>query len=141
MDEILVSACILVGAGFIFTGAVGLLSLPDFFSRLHGPTKASTLGVGATLVASILYFALLQGEVSARELPIALFLFLTAPVSAHLMARAALHLAVDSVTGMPDDPATHLAGYRREAEPVGADADELAAEHDGSPEEREPGDE
>lgn len=114
--ELVVSVCILLGAGFAFTGAVGLVRLPDFFSRLHGPTKASTLGVGALLLASVLYFALLQGDLSLRELLVALFLFLTAPVSAHLMARAALHLAVDSVTRMPEEPRTHLAAYREEAE-------------------------
>lgn len=114
ISEIVVSACILLGAGFIFTGAVGLLRFPDFFSRLHGPTKATTLGVGGMVLASVLYFALFQGDASLRELLVALFLFLTAPVSAHLMARAGLHLAVDSATGMPDDPADHLAAYRQE---------------------------
>lgn len=114
-EEILVSAFILLGAGFTFTGALGLLRLPDFYSRLHGPTKATTLGVGGLLLASVLYFALLEGSLGVRELLVALFLFLTAPVSAHLMARAALHLAVDSETEMPEDPATHLEGYRAEA--------------------------
>lgn len=112
--EIVVSACILVGAGFTFTGALGLLRLPDFFSRLHGPTKASTLGVGGLVLASVLYFALMQGELALRDLLVALFLFLTAPVSAHLMARAALHVAVDSATATPDEPATHLEAYREE---------------------------
>lgn len=112
--EAVVSACILVGAGFAFTGALGLLRLPDFFSRLHGPTKATTLGVGSLVLASVLYFALFQGDLGLRELLVALFLFLTAPVSAHLMARAGLHVAVDSVTGEPDEPRTHLAAYREE---------------------------
>jgi len=110
--EVLVSAFVLIGAGFTFTGALGLLRLPDFYSRLHGPTKATTLGVGGLLLASVLYFSLVEGDPSLRELLVALFLFLTAPVSAHLLARAALHLAVDSVTEMPLDPATHLEGYR-----------------------------
>jgi multicomponent K+:H+ antiporter subunit G len=112
MAEILVSLCILLGAGFIFTGAVGLLWLPDFYSRLHGPTKATTLGVGALILASVLYFALFQGELSLREFLVALFLYLTAPVSAHLMARAGLHRLVDSSTRMPEEPGTHLDGYR-----------------------------
>lgn len=121
--EIVVSACILVGAGFIFTGALGLLRLPDFFSRLHGPTKATTLGVGGLVLASVLHFSLVQGDVEIRELLVALFLFLTAPVSAHLMARAALHVAVDSVTRMPDEPATHLEAYREEDEGGGGSTD------------------
>lgn len=121
--EVVVSALVLVGAGFIFTGALGLLRLPDFFSRLHGPTKATTLGVGGLVLASVLYFSLLGGDVEVRELLVALFLFLTAPVSAHLMARAALHLAVDSVTERPDEPRTHLAAYREEDEGGGESAE------------------
>lgn len=123
--ELVVSVCILLGAGFAFTGALGLLRLPDFYSRLHGPTKATTLGVGALLLASVLHFAFLQGDLSPRELLVALFLFLTAPVSAHLMARAALHLAVDSATRMPEEPGSHLAAYREEA-------GEAAAEETGN---------
>jgi multicomponent K+:H+ antiporter subunit G len=130
--EIVVSACILVGAGFTFTGALGLLRLPDVFSRLHGPTKASTLGVGGLVLASVLYFALLQGEVALRDVLVALFLFLTAPVSAHLMARAALHLAVDSATGMPDEPATHLEAYREENGEGGRAGEGAAEVPDGS---------
>lgn len=129
--ELVVSACILLGAGFTFTGALGLLRLPDFFSRLHGPTKASTLGVGGLVLASVLYFGLVQGDLGLRELLVALFLFLTAPVSAHLMARAGLHLAVDSVTGTPDEPRTHLAAYR-EGDREGAEGDGAGRE---SPEE------
>lgn len=126
--EVVVSACILVGAGFVFTGALGLLRLPDFFSRLHGPTKATTLGVGGLVLGSVLYFALVQGELGVRDLLVALFLFLTAPVSAHLMARAALHVGVDSVTGMPDEPATHLEAYREE----GGEADGAAEGAEGA---------
>ncbi len=80
------------GASFALIGSIGLVRLPDFFSRLHGPTKATTLGVGGTLVASALYFSLHEEGVSLHELLIMLFLFITAPVSAHLMAKAALHL-------------------------------------------------
>ncbi|MCU0937109.1 MAG: monovalent cation/H(+) antiporter subunit G, partial [Gammaproteobacteria bacterium] len=52
MVELLVSALLLVGAGFALVGSVGLARLPDFFMRLHGPTKATTLGVGAMIVGS-----------------------------------------------------------------------------------------
>lgn len=99
--ELLVSVFLLVGAGFALIGSIGLARLNDFYSRLHGPTKATTLGVGGTLIASSIYFSVRGDGVSLHELLVAVFLFLTAPVSAHLMARAALHLGVDSVSAGP----------------------------------------
>ncbi|HBD20915.1 MAG TPA: Na+/H+ antiporter subunit G [Arenimonas sp.] len=89
--EILVCALLLGGGAFALVGSWGLAKLGDFFKRLHGPTKASTLGVGGVLLASMLWQAM-QGTPSLRELLITLFLFLTAPVSAHLLAKAAMAL-------------------------------------------------
>jgi multicomponent K+:H+ antiporter subunit G len=93
LSEILVSLFLLLGAAFALIGAIGLASLPDFFTRLHGPTKATTLGVGGMLVASIIHFTG-QGRVTVHEVLIITFLFITAPVSAHLLIRAALHLGM-----------------------------------------------
>lgn len=87
--ELLIAVLLLVGAGFALVGSWGLAKLQDFFKRLHGPSKATTLGVGCVLIASMLWFAL-QGRGSGHELLITLFLFLTAPVSAHLLVKAAL---------------------------------------------------
>lgn len=98
--EILISAFLLLGAGFALIGSWGLAKLPDFYTRLHGPSKASTLGVGGMLVASILYFTA-QGEPGLHELLVTLFLFISAPVSAHLLAKAALHLKLKSVAKLP----------------------------------------
>jgi multicomponent K+:H+ antiporter subunit G len=89
--EILVCVLLLLGGGFALVGAWGLARLSDFFKRLHGPTKASTLGVGGVLLAAMLWEAM-QGQPSLRYLLITLFLFMTAPVSAHLLAKAALAL-------------------------------------------------
>ncbi len=89
--EIVISILVLVGAFFTLVGSIGLIKLPDFFMRLHGPTKATTLGVGSILIASTLYYLTFKGEISLHEILITLFLFITAPVSAHLMAKAALH--------------------------------------------------
>lgn len=91
--EILVSLFLLIGAGFALIGSLGLAWLPDFYTRLHGPTKATTLGVGGMLIASMIYFSA-KGELSLHELLITLFLFITAPVSAHLISKAALHLEI-----------------------------------------------
>jgi multicomponent K+:H+ antiporter subunit G len=56
--------------------------------RLHGPTKAATLGIGALLIASMLYFLLARGHLSFHELLITIFVFLTAPVTALMVAKA-----------------------------------------------------
>jgi multicomponent K+:H+ antiporter subunit G len=92
--DLLIGALLLVGAAFALVGAWGLARLSDFFKRLHGPTKASTLGVGCVLVASMLYFTFRPGSagVALHELLVTLIIFLTAPVAAHLLVQAALAL-------------------------------------------------
>ena len=96
--DALVALLLVVGAVFTLVGAIGLVRFPDFFMRLHAPTKATTLGVGGVLLASVL-MSWSQGQWGVRELLITLFLFITAPVSANLMAKAALHLRVVSRAG------------------------------------------
>jgi multicomponent K+:H+ antiporter subunit G len=93
--ELLVSIALLIGAFFTVVGSIGLLRFPDFLSRLHAPTKATTLGLGAILVGSLLHLAARHAQVSLHEPLIILFLFMTAPVSAYLLARAAMHLSRD----------------------------------------------
>ncbi|CAG0973224.1 Na(+)/H(+) antiporter subunit G [Methylophilaceae bacterium] len=92
LTEYLVAILVLVGASFTLLGSIGLARLPDFFMRLHGPTKTTTLGVGAMVMASAIYFSVTGPGISLHEIAVTLFLFITAPVSAHLMAKAALHL-------------------------------------------------
>ncbi len=101
MIDFLLSVLILTGAIFTFIGSLGLARLQDFYTRLHGPTKATTLGVGCLLIASALYFSIRDGGVSLHEVLVSLFLFITAPVSAHLLAKAALHLKVKSLATLP----------------------------------------
>ncbi len=97
MLEWILSALIVIGAFFTLVGSIGLYKLPDFFMRLHGPTKATTLGVGAILIASVLYFTFMIDDISLHEVLITVFLFITAPISAHLMAKAALHIRLKRV--------------------------------------------
>ncbi len=101
MLEVLISALILTGAGFTLIGSLGLLRLRDFYSRLHAPTKATTLGVGSLLIASAIFFSHQDEGMSLHEVLVTLFLFITAPVGAHLMAKAALHLRVRSLAKPP----------------------------------------
>lgn len=102
MVEYIISALILIGAAFTFIGSLGLARLKDFYTRLHGPTKATTLGVGSLLFASALYFSS-GDELSLHEILVTLFLFITAPVSAHLLSKAALHLQLRSLAKPPQD--------------------------------------
>ena len=87
--EAITSILLLLGGCFALLGAIGLARLPDFFTRLHAPTKATTLGVGMVVIGSVVYFAG-QGNLGWREIGISIFLFLTAPVTAHVLAKAAL---------------------------------------------------
>lgn len=89
--EFVIALLIVMGGFFSFVGSVGLIKLPDLMTRLHAPTKATTLGVGGALGASMLYFLATDGTLSIHEILISVFLFLTAPVTAHFIAKAHLH--------------------------------------------------
>ncbi len=102
--EILLSVLVLVGAAFTFVGSLSLVRFKDFYTRLHGPTKATTLGVGCLLIASSVFFSITGEGLSLHEILVSVFLFITAPISAHLLAKAALHLALPSLTPLPDAP-------------------------------------
>lgn len=73
MFENILAILILVGAFLTLVGSLGLVKLPDFYMRLHGPTKATTMGVGSILIASIIYFSQKEGAISAHEILITLF--------------------------------------------------------------------
>jgi multicomponent K+:H+ antiporter subunit G len=99
MLEIVISFFLLVGAFFILVGAIGLARLPDIFMRLHAPTKSSTLGVGGVLLASMVYA--FNDTFLIHEFIITIFIFVTAPVGAHLLAQAALRLKLKSKAKLP----------------------------------------
>lgn len=92
--EIITSVFLLFGGFFLLVGSLGLFKLSDFYMRLHAPTKASTLGIGSILVASIIFFSARNGSLSVQELLITLFIFLTAPITAHMLSKAALHVRI-----------------------------------------------
>lgn len=119
--EILISALLVIGGIFGLVGSFGLLKLPDPMTRLHAPTKATTVGVGSVLIASMAYFLLFEGHLSWHELLISLFLFLTSPITANFIAKAYLHRTARPedvpATGTPRDWATYDAGPER-SEPV-----------------------
>ena len=90
--DIAISFFLVVGSIFTFLGSLGIVKLPDFYARLHGPTKNTTLGLGGILTASAIFFSVNHAGFTLREFLITLFLFMTAPISAHLMAKAGLHM-------------------------------------------------
>ena len=89
--EAVVALLVVTGGLFSFLGSLGLARLPDVFMRLHGPGKATTLGVGCVALASVVYFSLRLSSPSLHGLLIILFVAITTAVSAHLVAKAALH--------------------------------------------------
>jgi len=128
LPEIIASALIVLGGGFALIGSWGLVRLPSLMERLHGPTKASTLGLGAMLCASVLWFQLGKGQWTTHELLVSVFLFMTAPISANMIAKVHLHRmrvgeadALPSPAGPPAPP------------PGGVDWATHEAPHEGSP--------
>lgn len=101
--DALIAILILTGGAFALIGSWGLVRLPSLMTRLHGPTKATTLGVGGTLMASMLYFPLHEGQFSAHELLITLFLFISAPITANMIAKAHLHMKGAGIDPNPAD--------------------------------------
>jgi multicomponent Na+:H+ antiporter subunit G len=80
---------IVIGAVFMFFAALSLVRMPDLYIRMSASTKAATLGVGLVLLGAASHFANTDGGASLRALAVIVFIFLTAPVSAHMIARAA----------------------------------------------------
>jgi len=89
--ELLIAFFLIVSGIFGFVGSFGMIKLKDPMSRLHAPTKATTLGVGGVLLASICHSVLIEGRLSMHELLITLFLFLTAPITALFIAKWHIH--------------------------------------------------
>ena len=117
LAELLVAFFLVVGGFFALVGSIGLIRLKDTMQRLHAPTKASTVGVGGALIGSMLYFLLIENQLSFHEFLITLFLFLTAPITANFIAKAYIHRHVTP----PELPATgtdaNWAGFDLDEEP------------------------
>jgi len=96
------------GSLFVLLAAIGLLRMPDLFTRMHPSSKAATLGTVFILIGTALYFQ--DGAIAVRAVLICLFLFLTAPVASHIIARAgflagvplAEETAIDELSGRYD---------------------------------------
>jgi len=121
--EILAALLLLIGTAFTLIGSIGLVRLPDFYTRMHAPTKATTLGVSGVLGAAALT---LPGNPWATFLEATLaivLLFITAPIGAHMLARAARHHGIEAIaeTDWGDLPRT--APTRRDESQTGRNDD------------------
>lgn len=94
---------ILVGAIFSLISAIGGIRLPDVYTRSHAASKSSTLGVLCALVGTLLYFLVSDGIFSIRLILGIFFVFLTAPVAAHVLCRSAYRNNVPMVGAVEDD--------------------------------------
>ena len=95
--DLLVAVLLLIGAAFAVVAAVGLIRLPDLYTRMHAASKAGTLGSGVLLVALAIHDG--TGGTASRALAGVVFFLLTAPISAHLLARAAYSVGYDLWSG------------------------------------------
>lgn len=89
ISKIVIAIFILLGAFLSLVSTVGLIRLPDVYTRSHAATKSATLGVLCILIGAFIYFYLFEGYISARILLGIAFVFVTAPVAGHLICRAA----------------------------------------------------
>lgn len=87
----LVALLVLLGAALALIGSFGLLRLRTFYERVHPPTMGTTLGIGLTLIASMVLFSALESRAVVHEVVIAVFAIVTTPVTYLLLVRAAIH--------------------------------------------------
>lgn len=86
------AVCLLTGSGLVLIAGIGLVRMPDLYIRMQAAAKASSLGVGLMVAGAGLHLASLAAAI--RSLLIVVFLFLTVPVAAHLIGRAAYYVGV-----------------------------------------------
>lgn len=92
LASVLISVFLVISGIFGLVGSIGMIKFPDLMMRLHAPTKATTLGVGGALVASMLHGYFKLGAFSFHEVMVMVFLFITAPISGLFIAKTHLHL-------------------------------------------------
>ncbi|MDR9419172.1 monovalent cation/H(+) antiporter subunit G [Gracilimonas sp.] len=89
ITSILTIVFVAAGIFFLLIGSVGIIRLPDFYSRTHATSKSDTLGMMLVIIGLIIFEGLTIN--SGKLFLILLFILLANPVGAHALARAALH--------------------------------------------------
>ena len=90
--EILVAVFLLIGGLLSLVAAVGVIRMPDLFTRMHAATKTGTVGVSAIAIGMMIHFSNIT--VTSRGALVIAFFLLTAPVAAHMIGRAAYRSGV-----------------------------------------------
>lgn len=127
--EFIAAIFMLAGSIMALISAIGIIRLPDVFTRSHAGTKSSTLAVLLTLVGAFIYFAANQGFYSVRLLLGIAFVFLTAPVAGHLITRAAYRANVKMAdTTVEDELKSVMDQVREEAEKERSETGEVIIE-------------
>jgi len=116
MPDLIAAVAIIIGTAFLMIASLGMLRLPDFYARIHASTKAATLGLALLLIA--LAIGLRDRPVITKALLAMAFICATAPVGAHILARAAY---ATKVPPLPDNAVDVYAGFHPDA----ADADKV----------------
>ncbi len=92
--DIFIILSLLIGTFFIFSSSVGILRFPDVYTRLHAVTKGATLGVAGIMIGAFLFLFIEHGIISGKLILGTIFVFMTAPVSGHMISRAGYHNGV-----------------------------------------------
>lgn len=110
--DLAISILMIAGSVWVLIAALGIVRMPDFFTRVQVVTKATTFGLGMIMLATALNFGW-SGE-SARSLLAVAFIFLTSPVAAHMLSRTAYkRREVDLWEGTEKDEWAILTGVPR----------------------------
>ena len=136
MTDIIIAIISTIGALAIFFAALGLVRMPDFYLRLSVTVKAATLGVGLLLLCTAILFP--DISVTTKAIAIIFFLFITSPVAAQMIARAAYFTRtplwkgtiVDDLAGMYNKETHTLENELQETESDGSTPKGQIAEHD-----------
>ncbi|MBC9176035.1 monovalent cation/H(+) antiporter subunit G [Pseudoroseomonas ludipueritiae] len=127
-----VALLLLIGAGLALTGSIGLLRLSTFYERLHAPTIGTSCGMGCILLASMLFFSVLQSRLALHEVLIGILLIVTTPVTLMLVGRAALHR--DRLEGSRQVPASaRPEGHSASQVQTGSEAESTEGAETGIP--------
>jgi multicomponent Na+:H+ antiporter subunit G len=125
MIHLLVALLVAIGTTFMLLAAIGIVRMPDVYMRLQVSTKGASLGAGCVLLAVPIFFGDLA--IGVRALLIIIFIFLTTPISAHMLGRAAYIVGVplwegsvrDDLVGRYDRESGELASPDADEDPSG----------------------
>ena len=103
IDEFIGALLILIGGIISVISATGIIRFPDVYTRAHAATKSTTLGVLLSLVGAFIYIWMTENYISVRLVLGIVFVFITAPVSGHLIIRAAYRSKVNMTEDTVED--------------------------------------